>query len=134
MPESGQTFSGLERSKRLHILLIDDDLDVQVLVRLMMQGWGHDCSAASSVEEARRLIESNLPDIALLDLALPGTHGLVFLEELLAQGLDPRRVVLISATFPEQLNELAAEFGVAYIAKPFSESDLRAVVAKALSD
>jgi two-component system chemotaxis response regulator CheB len=66
------------------VYIIDDSLIFRAMLETMV---GEDpdfelCGIAASADEARKDIKWVLPDIVLLDLNMPGTHGLTFLEEL----------------------------------------------------
>jgi chemotaxis response regulator CheB len=72
------------RKSRLRVYIIDDSLIFRAMLETMV---GDDaafdiCGVAASCDEARTDIKWVLPDIVLLDLNMPGTHGLTFLEEL----------------------------------------------------
>ena len=72
------------RKSRPRVYIIDDSLIFRAMLETMV---GDDaafdiCGVASSCDEARKDIKWVLPDIVLLDLNMPGTHGLTFLEEL----------------------------------------------------
>jgi len=61
------------RSRR--VLLIEDNVDITDFIRIQLEMWGHEVSVAhdgpSGLEAALRL----RPDIALLDVGLPGMDG-----------------------------------------------------------
>ncbi len=61
-----------------HILVIEDDLDLVALVRETLENAGYSTAHAISMEECEQAIESQSPDLILLDinLNLPGTTGL----------------------------------------------------------
>jgi chemotaxis response regulator CheB len=72
------------RKNRPRVYIIDDSLIFRAMLETMV---GEDpafdiCGIASSADQARKDVKRVLPDIVLLDLNMPGTHGLTFLEEL----------------------------------------------------
>jgi two-component system chemotaxis response regulator CheB len=72
------------RKNRPRVYIIDDSLIFRAMLETMV---GDDpafeiCGVAASADEARKDIKRVLPDIVLLDLNMPGTHGLTFLEEM----------------------------------------------------
>ena len=62
--------------KQTHIVLIDDDQDACELLKMQLED-GNDISLTYSTnsDEAVPLISSEQPDIAILDINMPGTHG-----------------------------------------------------------
>jgi CheY-like chemotaxis protein len=83
-----------------------------------MSALGYKTEAAASAEEALDAVESGAhPDIALVDLDLPGMNGLDFIGRLTER--DPAVFpVLITAANGDRLNSLLANRGVAYLRKP----------------
>lgn len=80
---------------------------------------------AHSAEEAWKIVRESPPDVLLLDISMPYVSGVTFLRQLRREGMDPERVVLMSALPLENLKPLAAKLGVAYMSKPFTEKQLR---------
>lgn len=83
---------------KLRVLVVDDSLTIRAALEEILQQGGR-CQvvgSASSVEEARVLVEALNPDVLTLDLALPGEHGLTFLDE--RTGEDDAPSVVISST------------------------------------
>jgi two-component system, OmpR family, alkaline phosphatase synthesis response regulator PhoP len=58
------------------ILVIDDEKDIQLLIKEILSREGYDVLCASTGEDAIALLKSYLPDLILLDLLLPGMSGL----------------------------------------------------------
>ena len=61
---------------REHILVIEDEEDIQELLRYNLQREGYRVSLAASGERGYQLICSEKPDLVVLDLMLPGMDGL----------------------------------------------------------
>lgn len=57
------------------ILVVDDDRDNVESLAMMLRIWGHDVRAAKSGAEALVLVNGWTPDVAVLDLAMPGMTG-----------------------------------------------------------
>ncbi len=62
--------------QQTRIVLIDDDLDACELLKLQLED-GNDISLTFSTngDDAVPLIKKEQPDIAILDINMPGTHG-----------------------------------------------------------
>jgi DNA-binding response OmpR family regulator len=64
--------------------VVEDDADMQILERTMLEFEGYQVSTAGNGRDALRLCELNPPDLIVLDLKMPVMDGLSFLEELQA--------------------------------------------------
>jgi DNA-binding response OmpR family regulator len=115
-------------------ILVCDDEDVLLdLIRATLDGR-YALVEASDGDEALRCARERRPDLMLLDMMMPGRSGLDVLRELRH---DPElaRVPVIMLTARTQVadREAAAEAGADYfLAKPFSPTELLAVVADVL--
>ncbi len=64
------------------VLVVDDESAIRQAVRAMLERQGYDVAEAGTAEEGiRALRESAFPDVALVDLRLPGKDGMAVLEE-----------------------------------------------------
>lgn len=113
-----------------HILVFDDDIHIGNLLQEALEGEGYRVSRAYSGTEAALAVERERPDLALLDLMLPGLSG----EEVLPRlaGL-PVIVVSAKADIDSKIGLLLG--GAAdYVTKPFVLRELLARVAVRLRE
>jgi len=106
----------------LNVLVVEDERDLQELLRYNLVREGHNVAAATTGEAALEQIEDNPPDIILLDLMLPGMDGLEVCRVLKA---DPTTsaipIIMITARGEESDVVAGLEMGADdYIPKPFS--------------
>ena len=64
-----------DTSRTLRILVVDDCPDTRASMRLLLQLWGHEVYEAPDGPAALRLARSLVPDVILLDIAMPGMDG-----------------------------------------------------------
>lgn len=119
---------------RKHVFVVEDEEDIQELLRYHLQREGYAVSGAKSGDEALRAIPPKLPDLVLLDLMLPGLDGL---EVCRALKRDPKTagipIVMLTAKGEESDIVTGLELGADdYIAKPFSVKVVIARVRAAL--
>lgn len=63
-------------AKQTHIVLIDDDQDACELLKMQLEdGNNISLTYSTNSDEAVPLISNEQPDIAILDINMPGTHG-----------------------------------------------------------
>ena len=105
------------------ILVVDDDPMTLRYVRDILTKARYKTLAASDPDEALKLFRSERPQLALLDLTLPGTDGINLMERMLR--IEQVPVVLISSYDRDEMVVKALEAGaIDYITKPFSSSEL----------
>lgn len=114
-----------------NLLIVDDDPHLLESLRVVFSGL-YKVSTALSAEEASALLEQQEIDVMLLDVILPGTDGIGFLQTV--RGTHPHLpVVMISGAPSIKPVMKALELGASdYIRKPFDIDELRLVVARAL--
>jgi CheY-like chemotaxis protein len=78
------------------ILIVEDNADARDALRVLLELDGHAVEAAGEGHAALDLARAKDPDVALVDIGLPGMDGFEVARRLRA--LDPRRPVLIALT------------------------------------
>jgi two-component system response regulator FlrC len=103
---------------RANVMIVEDERVSRRALAALMSASGYATEALGSAEEALNAVESGVhPDIALVDLDLPGMNGLDFIGQLTE--LDPDVFpVLITAANGDNLTNLLQQRGVAYMRKP----------------
>ena len=71
-------------ANRAYILVVEDNLANQVLIRYALMLGGFSAEVASSAAEAQVAINARRPDLILMDIALPGQDGLSLTRQLKA--------------------------------------------------
>ena len=106
-------------------LLVDDHPIVRAGLRRLMQSLGEiEVVEADCGREAFRLFLAERPDVALIDVNLPGMGGFQLLRRLLAE--DPRTRVLMFSMHAEQLyaSQALAEGALGYVSKTASPEEI----------
>ncbi len=106
---------------RHRVLLVDDDPRILNFARLKLLATGYDVITAMTGQGALAMIESEKPDILLLDLRMPGMGGLDVLRVLRASSQLPVIVVSAATDLAEEALGLGAND---YLAKPFDPDEL----------
>jgi two-component system, OmpR family, alkaline phosphatase synthesis response regulator PhoP len=107
---------------KANVLVVEDEDDIQELVRYNLAKEGYRVSVTADGEQALKSARAQLPDLIVLDLMLPGLDGLEVCRLLKA---DPRTqsvpVVMLTAKGEESDVVAGLELGADdYITKPFS--------------
>jgi CheY-like chemotaxis protein len=112
------------------VLVVDDDVDIRLVLRMILEGNGYAVIEAADGGEALARLREHLPCVILLDLMMPGVDGFQFRA---IQQQDPKLaaipVVILSGG--GAVEKKAEELGVAgYLAKPPELRQLLAEVSR----
>jgi len=77
------------------VLLVEDNKDVQTFNKALLEQKGFVVIMAFTIAQAVQFVESNHPDVIVLDRGMPDGEGLDFLEELRSRG-DKTPVLLLT--------------------------------------
>jgi DNA-binding response OmpR family regulator len=116
----------------MRVLVVDDEEDVQILVRLVLESEGHEVLVASNGDEARAFCQQGRVDALVLDVSLPTEDGPTVLATLREAGIAPTEVFLASAITPRALGVMAADLGAHALSKPFTVATLKQALAPVL--
>jgi DNA-binding response OmpR family regulator len=116
-------------------LVVDDDLDIRELVGLVAQRAGCEVIDAADGAQALAAVEGVVPDIVVLDVAMPGLSGLEVCRRLRQ---DPATrdvpVLMLSAAARPTDHVAALESGAdLYLTKPFSPAALAEHISRLVS-
>jgi DNA-binding response OmpR family regulator len=118
----------------LTVLLVEDERDIADLVRYHVERAGMRFLHAADGGTALRLARAEAPDVALLDLMLPGLDGLEVCRQLRRDAATRRLPIIMLTARAEEVDRVVGlELGADdYVVKPFSPRELvariRAVV------
>ncbi|TJV73441.1 MAG: response regulator transcription factor [Mesorhizobium sp.] len=119
-------------NQTVSILVVDDEPPIRKLLRVGLGSQGYTVSEASNAKAAIELLQTERPDLILLDLGLPGMTGLELLGKWRGESLDIPVVILSSRTDEAGIVS-ALELGADdYVTKPFGMNELVARIRVAL--
>lgn len=114
-------------SERKRVLLIDDDVEIQQLVRVLLGRVGAETVVADTAAFAAQMLRTQpLPQLLILDLMLPDISGLEFLRQLRSKrAFDEMPVLILSALIEtEQIREALHSGADRYLTKPYIANNL----------
>lgn len=119
--------------EQLRILIAEDEAIIRLDLKEMIEELGHlVIGEAWDGEAALELAESLKPDLAILDIKMPGPNGIEVAKAITAAKICP--VIMLTAYSQKSLVDEAVKAGaMAYLVKPFDKADLMPAVEVARS-
>ncbi len=115
---------------RLRILVVDDDPAVGASCRRILSAEGHEVVVFENPLAGFQAALNGQYDLILLDLVMPGFHGMKFLGQLKAAGIATPVVIITGYATVESAVEAMKQGAADYISKPFSPDQLSTLVRK----
>ncbi|MES1242039.1 MAG: sigma-54 dependent transcriptional regulator [Acidobacteriota bacterium] len=116
----------------MNVLIIDDEEVLQDVLTSLLRKEGHQTHSAFSGEEGLEMLDRDEVDLVLLDLMLPGMHGMQVLREMRRKHPDVVVVVITAFSSIESAIEAMREGAFHYIPKPFKNEEVLLTLRKGL--
>ena len=114
------------------VLIVDDEAGIRSSLAGILGDEGFETTVCEDGEAAlRSLARDGLPDLLLLDIAMPGRDGLSALQEMIA--LEPDLPVIIHTAYPTFRDDFLAWTADAYVEKSSDIAPLLTALERALS-
>ncbi len=115
------------------ILIVDDEKHYRLILSEVLQEEGYDSFTAASGMEALDILKSQIIDLVLTDVKMPGMTGIDLLENI--KEINPDLPVIIMTAFGsvEKAVEAMHKGAYTFILKPFENEALIAQIAKSIS-
>jgi signal transduction histidine kinase len=118
-------------ARPIRVLVADDNVDAADSLSLLLSRLGHDVTTANDGVEALRLAHETRPDLALLDIGMPGLNGYEVARRIRGEpwGRDVRLVALTGWGQSQDKAEAADAGFDTHLTKPVEMNALRELVA-----
>ena len=114
------------------ILIVDDDLEMQNLLRICLAPPEYDVTVISNGRQALEMLETGQFGAAILDLMLPDLDGIKILRRIREQRPEIEIIVLTAYASLETAIEALRLGAYDYVTKPFDMDTLRSAVRRAV--
>lgn len=114
------------------VLLVDDDRLVLATLASGLQQAGYAVHTAGSADEALRVLALEKPDIAVLDVRMPGQSGLELARHL-REGAEVPFLFLTAYSDADVVREAADQGALGYVVKPVDIPQLAPAIEAALA-
>ena len=127
-------------NKAFTILIIEDEPDISELIEYNLTQSGYSIIVSNNGEKGIEITRKHLPDLILLDLMLPGIHG-IDVCRILKNDKDTSGVSIIMLTALGQEEDIIKGLQIGaddYVTKPFSfpvlEARIQSVLRRGIKD
>lgn len=111
-----------------HILVVDDDADIRIMIKMMLEYHGYAVTIVERAEHAEKMLRTRDFDLVIMDMLLSGLNGTDICSSLKQdKSATPTPIIMISAHPNAKamcLNAGADDF----VAKPFDMRELLSVI------
>jgi two-component system NtrC family sensor kinase len=115
----------------MKILIAEDDLTLRMVLKSILQRWGHEIVVAEDGNQAWKILQADSPKLAILDWMMPGIEGVELCRRVRERtNGDYVYIILLTAKVENEDIVVGLDAGADdYIAKPFDDEVLRSRVA-----
>ena len=116
------------------VLIVDDEPDVLLLLRVNLEAAGYQTVLAADGETALIKIDESDPDVVLLDIMMPVMDGWGVLRALAERDRAPRVVVVSAKSSDRDIVRALTAGALDYVTKPFDPDDLVEIVGRTVNE
>jgi len=117
--------------KKISILIVDDEESVRESLTLWFTEDGYRVDCAENAKQALSILESDVFDIILTDLKMPGMDGLELLQRIKTLNKDSIIIVMTAFATVDTAVKALKEGAFDYVTKPFDPDDLSHLIRNA---
>jgi len=124
--------TGLSNGRRRRIVVLDDELSIQRLLKVILEGEGYEVITTDDGHAALDIVATQQVDLIIQDLRMPKLDGLTFLRLLKERHPGIPSIVLTAFGTFETAVEAMRLGAYTHLNKPFDTEEMRQTVSRAL--
>lgn len=106
------------------ILVIDDDPDIGIMVKMMLEYKGYTVTVLESPEHVKKLLRSGSIDVVIMDMFLSGFNGIDVCTSIKKDAAIAHIPLIMMSAHPDAKKICIAAGADDFVSKPFDLSDL----------
>jgi two-component system response regulator (stage 0 sporulation protein F) len=118
----------LNNDSETKILIIDDQEGIRQLLREVFKDSGYSIFTAANGKEALEIASSEKPQLAMLDMKLPGMNGIQILEQLKKTNPDLKVIMMTAYGDAQTVNKAIGLGAICCMFKPFDIFEVKSRV------
>lgn len=119
--------------KPAHILIIEDNEDILLMLQTMLKMNGHTASVKKNTDNIYHAIRSLSPDLIIMDMLLSGADGRDICQQLKTNDSHADIPVIMMSAHPVAKHNCLAAGANYFIAKPFDMEEMLQTIASAVA-
>jgi len=120
----------MTETKSKKLLIVDDEPNLRLLYEAEFKALGYKVVLAADGPEAIKLVESEKPDLVILDLRMPGMDGIETMSQILSH--NNQLPIIINSAYSHYKENFMSWSADAYVVKSSNTTELKAKVAELL--
>lgn len=119
------------KGKGQRVLIVEDDVQISKLYQTVIENEGYTVQVCRDVVSAIRILNHNTPSLIVLDIRLPGVHGLELCRYVRRDTECPTIPIVVSSALADEdsVQQAMAAGADIFLAKPLNIKELVRVVA-----
>jgi DNA-binding response OmpR family regulator len=114
------------------ILVLDDDPDIALMIRMMLEYKGYKVNTANSLQIAKDFLRTETASLIIMDMLLSGSNGIDVCRELKSDPSFAHIPVIMISAHPNASSVCIEAGADDFVSKPFQMNDLLERVANQL--
>ena len=111
-------------NKKEKILVLDDDPDIGMMIKMMLEYKGYSVTVSDRAEQANEILKTDAVDLIIMDMLLSGVNGTDLCSELKKDSSLAHTPVIMISAHPNA-KEICLQAGAdEFISKPFDMQDI----------
>lgn len=107
------------------ILIVDDQMGIRILLSEVFRKEGYETFLAANGKEALEILQSDKPDLVLLDMKIPGMDGLEILRRIRQVNTTIKVIMMTAYGELDMIQEALALGALRHFTKPFDIDEIR---------
>ncbi len=118
--------------KKKKLLIADDEENILILYKLEFEEEGYEVLTAPSALEALKLIDSEKPDLLIMDICMPEMDGIEALGKILSK--NNKLPVILNSAYSSYKDNFMSWCANAYVVKSSDLTELKETVTRVLKE
>ena len=118
----------MSKQSKHKVLIVDDQNGIRILLVEVFSSEGYETFQAANGKAALEIVKMHAPDLALLDMKIPGMDGLEILKHIKQMNPDIKVIMMTAYGELDMIKEATDLGALMHFTKPFDIDEMRQAV------